>query len=153
MFTGFHGLTGFQRDPRDRGVTKHNVDLPCTHDIPSNTKHSVNLYHVLTTYHRTPNTMLISTMHSHPCPAIQNHTSFQVSWIIIFNAYSYSHLISICLTHISPHASQYNKHVIHFSCISSLYQHQVSIIQARISWYLYQLWHKQCPQNNPHINF
>ena len=28
--------------------TKHNVNQPCTHDIPSNTKHSVDLYHALT---------------------------------------------------------------------------------------------------------
>ena len=28
--------------------TKHSVDQPCTHDIPSNTKHSVNIYHALT---------------------------------------------------------------------------------------------------------
>ena len=28
--------------------TKHSVDQPCTHDIPSNTKHSVCLYHALT---------------------------------------------------------------------------------------------------------
>ena len=28
--------------------TKHGVDLPCTHDIPSNTKHSDDLYHALT---------------------------------------------------------------------------------------------------------
>ena len=28
--------------------TKHRVNLPCTHDIPSNTKHNVYLYHALT---------------------------------------------------------------------------------------------------------
>ena len=28
--------------------SKHNVYIPCTHDIPSNTKHSVDLYHALT---------------------------------------------------------------------------------------------------------
>ena len=49
---------------------KHSVDLPCTEDIPLNAKHSVDLYHVLMTYHRTPNTVLISTMHSHPCHAM-----------------------------------------------------------------------------------
>ena len=27
---------------------KHNVDQPCTHDIPSSTKHNVNLYYALT---------------------------------------------------------------------------------------------------------
>ena len=47
--------------------TKHIVNLPRTHDIPSNTKHSVVLYHVLMINHRTPNTESISTMHSHPC--------------------------------------------------------------------------------------
>ena len=28
--------------------TKHGVNQPCTHNIPSNTKHSVELYHALT---------------------------------------------------------------------------------------------------------
>ena len=28
--------------------TKHSVDQPCTHDIPLNTKHNVDLYHALT---------------------------------------------------------------------------------------------------------
>ena len=28
--------------------TKHGVDLPCTHDIPLNTKHNFDLYHALT---------------------------------------------------------------------------------------------------------
>ena len=37
---------------------------------PSNTKHSVDLYHVLTTCHRTPNIVSIFTMHSHPCHAM-----------------------------------------------------------------------------------
>ena len=34
------------------------------------TSNTVSIYHVLTTYHRTPNTVLISTMHSHPCHAM-----------------------------------------------------------------------------------
>ena len=34
--------------PSPPSKTKHIVDLPCTHDIPSNIKHNVNLYHALT---------------------------------------------------------------------------------------------------------
>ena len=56
--------------PSPPSNTKHGVDLPCTHDIPLNTEHIFDHYHVLTTYHRTPNTMSISTMHSHPCHAM-----------------------------------------------------------------------------------
>ena len=122
--------------------TKHRINLSYTHDIPLNTKHSVDLYHALTPM--SCDVLCINAMQCHymyfmlhaqrmPHVTIQNHTSCQVSWIIIFNTYNYSHLISIYLTHISPHASQYNKHVIHFSCISSIYQHQVSIIKSKIT--------------------
>ena len=111
---------------------------------PSNTKHSVNLSHALISM--SCDVPCINAMQCHcmylmlhtqgmPCAIVKNHTSCQVSWIIIFNTYNYSHLISIYLTHISQHASQYNKHVFHFSCISSIYQHQLSIIQVRITWY------------------
>ena len=31
---------------------------------------TMSIYHVLTTFHRTPNTMSISTIHSHPCHAM-----------------------------------------------------------------------------------
>ena len=34
--------------PSPLSNTKHSVDQPCTHDIPSSIKHSVDLYHALT---------------------------------------------------------------------------------------------------------
>ena len=36
------------------------------------TPNTMSIYHVLTTYHQTPNTVLICTMHSHPCHAMSH---------------------------------------------------------------------------------
>ena len=83
-----------------------------------------------------------------PRATIQNHTSCQVSWIIIFNTYNLHPFNSICLSHIFQHASiqsTCDSFFMHYKHIS----HQASIIYAKITWYIYQLWHKNA-HNNPH---
>ena len=115
--------------PSPPSNTKHSVDLPCTHDIPSNTKHNVDLYHALTLI--LCNVPCINAMQFHcmylmlhaqgmSCATIQDHTSCQVSWIIILIHIFYLHSIQYSY-HTYFNMLPYNQHVIHSSCTTSIH--------------------------------
>ena len=82
-----------------------------------------------------------------PRATIQNHTSCQVSWIIIFNTYNLHPFNSICLSHIFQHASQYNQHVIHSSCTTSIHHTKHQHIHKD-----YLVSFINCGINNAHNN-
>ena len=86
---------------------KHSVDLPCTHDIPLNTKHCVDLYHALTSMSCDVPCINAMSLHVSHATCTMNatcnnkiHTSCQVSWIILFNTYNLHPFNSRCLSHI-----------------------------------------------------
>ena len=53
------------------------------------TPNIVSIYHVLTTYHRTLNTVSISTMHSHPCHAM-SCAKMQCNFIACISCYMHN---------------------------------------------------------------
>ena len=84
-------------------------------DMPSNTKYSVDPYHVPMTCHRTPHTVSIPTMHSHPyhvmssCIMQCNHAIAHLKICYIHNE-SHMYILNhayLSMHHLDNHVNKY----------------------------------------------